>query len=81
MFQDEIGSACRFAITKQEDLASPRMRVDNLNVAGVTWSNFEPGVFPHININGSIAIVYSLLVDPVNMGADVNVAVAMLSAR
>jgi hypothetical protein len=53
------------------------MRVDNLNVAGVAWSNFEPG----ININGSVAIVYSLLVDPVNMGAGVNVAVVMLSGR
>jgi hypothetical protein len=64
-----------------EDLASPRMRVDNLNVTGVTWSNFEPGIYPHININGSIAIVYSLLVDPVNMGADVNVTLVLLSGR
>ena len=53
------------------------MRVDNLNVAGVAWSNFEPG----ININGSIAIVYSLLVDPVKMGAGVDVTVEMLSGR
>ena len=51
------------------------MRVRHLNIAGVAWSNFKPG----IDINGRIAIMNdSPSIDVVNVGAGVDEALVDL---
>ena len=51
------------------------MRVRHLNIAGVAWSNFKPG----INTNGRIAIFNdSLSIDVVNVSAGVDEALVKL---
>ncbi len=54
------------------------MRIRHFNIAGVAWSNFEPGV----DINERAAILSHIpYIEEVDMGAGVNVAVVMLSGR
>ena len=50
------------------------MRVRHFNIADVAWSNFKPG----IDINGRIAIINSLSIDVMNVGAGVNKALIEL---
>ena len=51
------------------------MRVRHFNIAGVSWSNFKPG----INTNGRTAIInIILLIDVVNMSAGVDEALVAL---
>jgi hypothetical protein len=51
------------------------MRVGHFNIAGVTWSNFKPG----INTNGRTAIINdSMSIDVVNVSAGVDEALVAL---
>jgi hypothetical protein len=51
------------------------MRVRHLNIAGVAWSNFKPG----INTNGKTAISNMLLsIDVMNLSAGVDDALVKL---
>ena len=51
------------------------MRVRHLNIAGVAWSNFKPG----INTNRRTAVFnVSLSIDVVNVGAGVDEALVAL---
>jgi hypothetical protein len=56
-------------------MTSPPMRVRHLNIAGVAWSNFKPG----IDTNGRTAIFNdSLSIDVMNVGAGVDKALIEL---
>ena len=69
------GSRSRRAVAEHDLEGSPRMRARNLDVAGVAWSNFEPGV----DVNGSFSILNDVAaIDVVDVCDSVNVAAVKL---
>ena len=72
---DTQGSVSYRTVVEQEETTSPRMRVRNLNVVGIAWSNFEPGV----DINESLAIMNIIVtIDVVNVDGGIHIAVVTL---
>jgi hypothetical protein len=65
----------RSAVAEYELEGSPRVSARNLDVVGVAWSNFEPGV----DVYGSFSILNDVAaIDVVGVRDSVNVAVVEL---
>ena len=63
------------AVAEHEGVAVPWIRIRNFNIAGIAWSNLEPG----INVNWCQAIhVNKATVDVANVSGSINVAVMAL---
>jgi hypothetical protein len=72
---DAQGRVSPRTVAEYQPITSPRMRVRHLNIAGVAWSNFKPG----INTNGRMAIFdYSLSIDVVKVSGGVDEALVEL---
>ena len=73
---DVQGSPSERAVTKCHTPTLPPMIIHHLNIAVITWSNFEAG----IDVNGIITEVidHNPSIDVVDVSTGVNVAVVML---
>ena len=74
--RDVQGSPSERAVTKCHAPTLPPMIIHHLNIAVITWSNFEAG----IDVNGIIigVIDHNSSIDVVDVSAGVNVAVVKL---